>query len=190
MDLISAADYARHAGISKAAVSKQIASGRIPVYGPTGEKVAPGEPGKKLISAAEADRARSQTRIRVNVADGEPVQVEPSAARAPSAGDQDPPNLTRARTASEVYRAQLLRLDLEERRGELIRVSKVEYALTSAGEKIVRVVDQLPMEADDLATAVARGGVPALRFALKEIARRMRTSIADSLRLGDDDRGP
>jgi DNA-binding HxlR family transcriptional regulator len=41
-----------------------------------------------------------------------------------------------------------------------MRVSKVEYALTSAGEKIVRVVDQLPMEADDLATVVARGGPP------------------------------
>ena len=72
MDLISAADYARHAGISKAAVSKQIANGRIPVYGPTGEKVGAGDPGKKLINAAEADRARSQTRIRANVADEEP----------------------------------------------------------------------------------------------------------------------
>jgi hypothetical protein len=187
MDLISAADYARHAGISKAAVSKQIASGRIPVYGPTGEKVAAGDPGKKLINAAEADRTRSQTRIRVNVADDEePVQVEPSAPRAPSAGDQGQPNLTRARTASEAHRAQLLQLDLEERRGKLIRVSKVEDALASAGEKIVRVIDQLPMDADDLATAVTKGGVQALRLALKDIARRMRTAIADSLNLGDE----
>jgi hypothetical protein len=67
-----------------------------------------------------------------------------------------------------------------------MRVSKVEDALAIAGEKIVRTIDQLPMDADDLATAVARGGVPALRLAMKEIARRMRTGIADSLSLAGD----
>jgi hypothetical protein len=183
MELISPAEYARHAGISKAAVSKQIASGRIPVYGPTGEKVSASDPGKKLISAAEADRARGQSRTRVNVADDEAA----SASRGAPARDQGQPNLTRARTASEAHRAQLLRLDLEERRGKLMRVSKVEDALAFAGEKIVRIIDQLPMDADDLATAVARGSVPALRLAMKEIARRMRTAIADSLSLGDDE---
>jgi hypothetical protein len=66
-----------------------------------------------------------------------------------------------------------------------MRVSKLEDAVAFAGEKIVRVIDQLPMDADDLATAVAKGGVQALRLALKEIARRMRTRIADSLSLGD-----
>jgi hypothetical protein len=76
-----------------------------------------------------------------------------------------------------------LRLDLEERR-TLMRVSKVEDSLAAAGEKIGRIIDQLPMDADVLATAVARGGVPALRLAIKEIARRMRTGIADSLSLG------
>jgi hypothetical protein len=187
MDLISAADYARHAGISKVAVSKQIASGRIPVYGPTGEKVGAGDPGKKLINAAEADRARSRTRTRVNAADDEePAQVEPSAPREAPAEDRGQPNLTSARTASEALRAQLLRLDLEERRGKLMRVSKVEAAVAAVGEKIVRIIDQLPMDADDLATAVAKGGVQALRLALKEIARRMRTAIADSLILGDE----
>ena len=187
MDLISAADYARHAGNSKAAVSKQIASGRIPVYGPTGKKVASGDPGKKLISAAEADRARRQSRARVNVIDDEePAQVEPSAPRSAPAGDQGQPNLTRARTASEAHRAQLLRLDLDERRGKLVRVDKVTDATAAAGEKIIRIIDQLPMDTDDLATAVARGGSPALRAALKEIARRQRMGIADALSHRDD----
>jgi hypothetical protein len=184
MELISPAEYSRHAGISKAAVSKQIASGRIPVYGPTGSKVAAGDLGKKFINAAEEDLARSQSRSRVNVEDAS--QAEPSAPRAAPAGDEAQPNLTRARTASEAYRAQLLRLDLEERRGQLMRVSKVEDALAMIGEKIVRIIDQLPMDADDLATAVARGGVPALRLAMKDIARRQRTAIADSLIIGDD----
>ena len=92
--------------------------------------------------------------------------------------------LTQAKRDTETHRAELLRLDVDERRGEVVRVSKVVDALAAAGEKIVRIIDQLPMDADDLATSVARGGSQALRAALKEIARRMRTRIADSLSLG------
>jgi hypothetical protein len=92
----------------------------------------------------------------------------------------------RADEAARNIKAQreLRELDLDQRRGVLVRVAKVEDALASAGEKIVRIVDQLPMDADDLATAVAKGGVSALRLALKEIARRQRTAIADALSLG------
>jgi peptide subunit release factor 1 (eRF1) len=184
MDLVSPAEYARHAGITKTAVGQQIASGRIPAYGPAGERLEPGTKGKKFVSPAEADPARGRTRTRVNVDDD--AQDEPTAPRgAPPTGEHGQPNLTRARTASEAHRAQLLRLDLEERRGKLMRVSKVEDAIASAGEKIVRIINQLPMDADDLTTAVARGGIPALRLAMKEIARRMRTGIADALSLDD-----
>jgi hypothetical protein len=93
----------------------------------------------------------------------------------------------RADEAARNIKAQreLRELDLDQRRGVLVRVAKVEDALATAGEKIVRIVDQLPMDADDLATAVAKGGVAALRLALKEIARRQRTAIADALSLGD-----
>jgi hypothetical protein len=108
----------------------------------------------------------------------------------PASPSQAPVSIKRGRAdeAARNIRAQreLRELELAERRGELMRVSKVADALASAGEKIVRIVDQLPMDADDLATAVAKGGVPSLRFALKDIARRMRTGIADSLSLGDD----
>jgi hypothetical protein len=191
MDLVSPAEYARHAGISKAAVSQQIQNGRIPAYGPAGERVEPGSPGKKLIRLAEADLARAQARVRVSVDDEEeePVQAAPSAPRAAPAADRGQPansTLTRARTASEAHRAQLLRLELDERRGKLMQVAKVEDALAIAGEKIVRIIDQLPMEADDLATAVARGGHQALRVALKDTAQRMRMGIADALSHGDD----
>jgi hypothetical protein len=60
MELISSADYARHAGLSRATVCQQIANGKIPVYGESGERMAPREPGKKFIIAAEADLARGQ----------------------------------------------------------------------------------------------------------------------------------
>ena len=177
MELITAADYARHAGLSRATVSQQIASGKIPIYGPSGERIAPGELGKKFINAAEADLARRQTRARINlnVVDEPEVSAEPLRA-----------TLTQAKRDTEAHRSELLRLDLDERRGKLMPVSKVIDALAVAGEKIVRIIDQLPMDADDLATSVARGGAQALRAALKEIARRMRTAIADSLNLGDE----
>jgi hypothetical protein len=65
MDLVSPAEYARHARISKAAVSQQIRNGRIPAYGPAGERVEPGSPGKKAsippIFAAEHRSIPSRT---------------------------------------------------------------------------------------------------------------------------------
>jgi hypothetical protein len=194
MDLISPADYARHAGISKAAVSQQIASGRIPVYGLDGERLTPDATGKKFISAAEADRARGQTRVRVNLDDDDPVQIEIRAPREPLSADHGQSlnsTLTRARTASEAHRAQLLSLELEERRGNLMQVSKVEDALAAAAEKIVRIIDQLPTETDDLAAAVMKSGAHGLRIALRDIARRTRTRIADalSLSIADDEPG-
>lgn len=175
MDLISSADYARHAGLSRATVCQQIARGKIPVYGENGERLAPGDRGKKFIDAAEADLARGQTRERLPKTFDEPV-VSADPARS---------TLTQAKRDTEAHRSELLRLDLDERRGTLMPVSKVVDAMAVAGEKIVRIIDQLPMDTDDLATSVARGGSPALRAALKDVARRMRTAIADSLSLGD-----
>lgn len=184
MELISSADYARHAGLSRATVCQQIARGKIPIYGENGERMAPGGPGKKFIDAAEADLARKQTRARVpNIVDepelvGNPDNIPPP--------DPARSTLTQAKRDTEAHRSELLRLDLEERRGKLVPVAKVLDAMAVAGEKIVRIIDQLPMDADDLATSVARGGSQALRAALKEISRRMRTAIADSLNLGDE----
>jgi hypothetical protein len=193
MDLISPADYARHAGISKAAVSQQIAQGRIPVYTVTGQRADASTPGRKLINAAEADRARGDARVRINIEDDDPVHIEGPAAAPQRPVQADPAaasnnaTLTRARTASEAHRAQLLRLELDERRGRLIPVTGVEAALVNAGETIVRVIDQLPTEADDIAGAVAKGGAAAVRQLLKEIARRMRERIADALVINDGD---
>lgn len=189
MDLITPAEYARHAGISKPAVSKAIANGTIPVYSPAGERIGPDAVGKKLVNAAEADRARGQARVRINVEADEAVSVA-TTAEAPPAAAADAPRadgtLTRARTESEEHRAQLLRLELEQRQGRLVAVEAVEAALVAAGEAIVRQVDQLPAEVDDLAAAFARGGVPAGRQLLKDIARRMRERIADALTVSGD----
>ena len=74
------------------------------------------------------------------------------AARAAEPAASSVPILSRQQARRAAYDADLKRLDLEERRGVLVRVAKVEDALVAAGEKIVRIIDQLPMDADDLAT--------------------------------------
>ena len=48
---------------SKNAVGQQIANGKIPAYGKSGERLAPGTPGKKFVNPAEADSARRRTKL-------------------------------------------------------------------------------------------------------------------------------
>jgi hypothetical protein len=47
----------------------------------------------------------------------------------------------------------------------------------------VRDIDQLPTFADDLAAAVSRGGVAALRDELKKRARQLRETLKRSMTL-------
>lgn len=159
------AEYARHRGVSRQAISKLVAGGKITVRQ---------ERGKKLIDAAAADRALGEVRERIDVRDDDRPAARGFAE--PSTG-----GLTKAKTATEVYKARIAQLDFEERVGRLVGVEQVTRSVASCGELIVRVIDRLPNEADDLAAALAREGVPGLRKALKDLAARMRNEIAGGL---------
>jgi DNA-binding MarR family transcriptional regulator len=161
-------EIARVRGQDKAGVSRRVA--RLEAAGALTTRPGPG--GKKMINTDEFARAVEALTDRTREANGR-LAAEPRIVQ----------TLTSARTVSEAHRSQLLHLELDEKRGKLMRTAKVEDALVAAGEKIVRIIDQPPMDADDLATSVARGGAQALRHALKEISRRMRTRIADALSL-------
>lgn len=56
---------------------------------------------------------------------------------------------------------------------------------------IVREIEQLPDHCDELLAASSRGGAPALRLALKELARKIRASLEQNMRVLplDDDGG-
>jgi hypothetical protein len=194
---LSISALARRKGVRKSAVSKRAA--RFGREGLIHQRRGPVN--SKEVNLEEFERACAQATDEIRAQNGRAAKqrhrviANPTGERNASshvvpvdlgAASSDPPTLAKEQVKRAQADAELKRMEVEERRGKLIKVSKVEDALVAAGEKIVRVIDQLPTYAGDLATAVAKGGGPALRVALKDIARRMRTAIADSLSLSDE----
>lgn len=164
MTLMTQADYARHRGVSRAAISKLIRSGKIPVE-------VKGK--RKLINPADADFALDEHRERINSASPAPSED------ALAAGGR----LTQARTETEIYKARIAQLEYEARVGQLLRTADVTRAMEICAEAIVRDIDQLPNFAEDLAAAISKKGVAGARTELKKLAHRLRTSISDNMKL-------
>ncbi|NDV87984.1 hypothetical protein GTW51_14865 [Aurantimonas aggregata] len=187
---MSQVEYAAHRNVSKQAIGKMIKSGKIPttVRG-----------GRKMIDAAEADFALGENRMRVNSDDEDPRDafgagyapgMGPGSGGGNAAASSASSGLTKARTASEVYRAKIAELEFNERVGQLIRVDDARRAMERCAEMLVRGLDQLPTHADDLATAFSRNGVAGLREALKGVSRDLRQTLSDNMRLtAADDEG-
>lgn len=112
--------------------------------------------------------------------------ADPSKAQAPPAPQLQAPIPTgetydealRQRTWTEAERSKLRLL---EEQGKLLRVDELADALAQAGEKIVRAVDLILNDVDDLAGAVAKDGASGLRAALKKVAHRLKSEMADAL---------
>lgn len=102
------ADYARHRGVSKQAISKNKKIPRLP---------------NGKVDVVAADRALGEARERITIRDEAPesasVSPEPFAAPRPA----ESAGLTKARTATEVYNARLKQLEYEERTGKLINAA-------------------------------------------------------------------
>lgn len=182
--LMSQVEYADHRGVSKQAIGKMIKSGKIPTTVRNG---------RKMIDPAAADFALGESRSRVNSDDADPRDAF-GAGYAPGFGPgggnsgggasaSSSSGLTKARTASEVYRAKIAELEFNERIGKLLPVEDVTRAMERCAEMIVRDLDQLPAFADDLAAAFTRSGVAGLRDALKGKARDMRGTLSANMRL-------
>ena len=78
---------------------------------------------------------------------------------------------------------ELKQIALDKERGSLLALDEVTEAMARCAEVMVREIDQLPGRADDLATALSRGGVDGVRQALKSVARDMRDQLARNMRL-------
>lgn len=114
---LSQTDYAKHRGVSKAAVSKAIKEGRIQVH------VDP-KTGKRSINVAEADEqwkansvAGQKSAAGVNgqaPAGGAPA--EPEKPKGPSYAD--------SRAIREAYGARMAKLEFEEKMGSLISAER------------------------------------------------------------------
>jgi hypothetical protein len=144
------AEYARHRGVTRQAVGKFVASGKIQLHN-----------GK--IDAAEADLALGQTIERVN---------------SPPIDSREAPGLTRARTVTEVYRARMAELQYERALGNLVAADGVADAASACGETMVRIVRSLSARADELNAAAAQDGLPGVRALLKVIEHDMLQNVS------------
>jgi hypothetical protein len=133
--LISQREYARRRKLSHTAVQKAIATGRITAH-------------KGKIDPAEADREWQE-----NTDPGKPsnsITGDPAGARARAAvprprhleagraapgGNGTAAGYAKARAARELYQAQLAKLDLDERKGELVRAEDVRRGAFNMARK-------------------------------------------------------
>jgi hypothetical protein len=161
------AEYARHRGVSRPAVSKYIATEKI--------KLEPSQDGsgRMIIDVAAADLALANSQERVTLLGG----GEPSRRGGSGIG-----KLTQARTATETYRARVAELDYEERVGKLLVAADVTAAMRLCAETIARDVELINLAAPELVAAFRQGGEDGVRVALRKMTRRVLATIAENLR--------
>jgi hypothetical protein len=189
MSELSQAGYAAHRGISSAAVKKAIDAERIPA-------AAVRRDGRSVfIDVERADLALGENIARLD----EREKNSPNAAAGDAdegsggAGGFENPHaagLTKARTATEVYKARLAGLEYAERVGKVVAVEDLTRSMEVCAASMVRVIDQWPARADDLAAAFSRGGIEELRQVLKSFCRELRNTLAENMRLLGKDEGP
>lgn len=167
-------EYARHRGVSPQAISKAVLAGKI-AYTTSGRR--------KMIDAAAADFALGEV-------------VEDLAPAAPGGRrlESSSVSLTKARTESEIYRGKIAKLEYDRQIGALLEVAEVEASMSRAAAVIVHALELIPARAEDVAAAVASGGVAACREVLRTAVRDVRdrvhremTVLSDEQLAADDD---
>lgn len=159
-------DIARRDGVSVPAVSKMV--GRlVEQHGLQVERDARGR--VIAVNVAHFDELRGQ-------------YADPARRQKPDAEDgTSGVTLDAARTRQAYYDGERSRLKLAQEIGELVSRADVEHAMSEAGERIGRLVDQIAGHIDTLAAAYDAGGQQALRVKLRDLVYQAREQIADVL---------
>ncbi|WBL75614.1 hypothetical protein I3J27_21515 [Bradyrhizobium xenonodulans] len=181
--LMTQAEYARHRGVSRPAITKLISAGKIPA---SAFKI--GADGKRMIDPAAADFALGETRERIRSEEPADVNddVDPtfgSRAGSGAAQDSSVQYLTKFRAQTEFYRGRTAELEYEQRVGKLLKTDDVTRSMEKCAAVIVRELEGLPNFADDVAAALARDGIPGVRQALKNMARNIRAALEQNMRI-------
>ncbi|WP_073953759.1 hypothetical protein [Thalassospira sp. TSL5-1] len=185
----SKSEYARHLGVSPAAVTKMVKTGKIPVR----------DDGR--IDFADADfarRANGDPARAPSHSTNEPVEnrsdndaslfdlgEERDTSKQPDARSN--PTYTDARTEREQYAAKLARLDYEQKMGNLLPKQEILDAMVASGRRIRQGLDSMIGWAEEIDAAARNGGSDAVRTVLKQKTRDLQTMIAESLSITDDD---
>jgi hypothetical protein len=177
--LITQAEYARRRGVSRAAITKAIKSGRItPIDG----RIDP--------DVADIQWARNTSTARAPVAGPAPAAAAASIAPRASVrvtrlndGDEDEPaTLLESRARREAALAELAELELSEKRGELVSAAAIERAMAT---KIMSVRESLDTLADRITPLLAAETDP------DKVYKLLRGEIRQVLsQLSSESRGP
>lgn len=168
---LSVSEIARQKNKSRQAIAKRVdalvAEGKL--------ETRPGEGGTKLVNLAQFDRAVGDTGDAFKESSAE-TAAEIIAGDTPAS-----PALRDHQSRQAKYAADLKYLDLEERLGRVVPIDDVKDAAVKAGEAIVRIIDRLPTYAEAMTVVATKDGVQASRAMFKDIARDLRTAIADAM---------
>lgn len=164
-EFVSVSALAREFGISKAAVSKAVAA-YARDHGLSVQRRRDDGP----VAGVNAVQFRA---LRARYNDTAKIRSEPSLALPAAA----PSSLDEERRQKLVVDRSLAALRLHEEAGRLVRKDIITEALVGLGAEVVRTLD-LQRFTDDIAAAIASGGVHGLRVELKKISHRLREDIA------------
>jgi hypothetical protein len=166
------ADYARHRGITRQTVGKLVDAGKIP------DSAIVTSNGRRLIDPAAADFALGESVERITSA---AIRGNSQRNLAGASSGRESSGLTKAKTDTEIYRARLAQIEYEERVGKLLPVQDVRRAMEKCAGVIVREIDQLPNNAEQIAAAYANDGARGVREVLKKLSRSVRDALAANM---------
>lgn len=151
-ELVSQREYARRRGISHTAVRKAIRSGRIV---PTKGKLNPAKADRQWRD--NTDPTKPNNLITGKPRDARKRRGPPQPRHLEESDDSSGGNGTaagyaKARAARELYQAQMAKLELDERRGELVRADDVKLGVFQMARK---ARDQLMGLPDRMAAIMA-----------------------------------
>ena len=188
--LMTPSAFAERVGVSRQAVSKAIKVGRVPAYDANGLQVDAGYRGKKFVRFAEAASAFAMNLARVDEGRLDAVDEALTGKQAPDQSGPDAQksdgSLTRAKRDREELNAELLRIRLGRERGDLVDKAAVDSAFEAVGREVNRAVMFLPSIAEELVSAVHRGGEQAVREVLRTKATAICEGIAVKLTIDHD----
>lgn len=173
---MSVTNLAAARGVSKQAISKMLArhEGQIPTR-KDGARLMVDVDAFDRMTHSETDP--SQALRNRNVEPSVQVTAAPQGtapARTPASAAQQVFSASRAKR--EAWEAELSRIALEKEIGKLVSVNAVTDAMVECGQKIVRVIDQLPSKSED----------PAVRAILKQVGQELRAALYESMKLAGD----
>ena len=189
VNVISPAEFSRLIGVSKAAVSKAIKVGRVPIYDAAGIRVGVDYTGRRFVRPDEAKSAFTLSRARID--DATVAEVTAELDRELTGDEATPPeavsdvsprigqSLASAKTQKEELQSELLRMRLARERGELITRAAQLDAFETAGRAVARQIQTLWTFAEEINGIAHTGGAPALAAWLRAKADALCNDLAN-----------